>query len=195
MSSKIRRRSIRLHEYDYTDSKAYFITICTYNRALLFGQVIAGKMQLNSTGELVKEEWLKSAILRPYLVLDLFVVMPNHFHAIVLLAHKQGATSRAPAREQFGKPVSGSLPTVIRAFKAAVSRCLNTKPALWQRGYYEHVIRNDCDLQRIRDYIETNPLRWELDHENPQPQGEDEFDRWLESFKNRPNPMKKSFHP
>lgn len=157
MSTENRRRSLRLPEYDYTDQGAYFVTICTHLRAFSFGRVVAGKMQSNATGKLVKEEWLETATLRPYVTLDMFVVMPNHFHAIVLLADKQGTVPRAPAREQFGQPVAGSLPTIIRAFKAAVSRRLHLsqkalKEHLWQRGYYEHVIRNDSDLQRIREW-------------------------------------------
>lgn len=192
MSKQIRRRSLRLPDYDYTDPGAYFVTIGTHNRVFSFGRVVAGEMQLNATGELVQAEWLQTPTLRPQVSLDMHVVMPNHFHAILILSHEPESTVyRSPTREQFGKPVPGSLPTIIRAFKAAVSRRWHqtqksSASPLWQRGYYEHVIRNDSDLQRIREYIANNPLRWELDRENPRRRGEDSFDRWLASFQNRP---------
>jgi hypothetical protein len=98
--------------------------------------------------------------------------------------------SRAPTAEQFGKPVAGSLPTIIRSFKSATTNRINIlrsapRAPLWQRNYYEHVIRNEEELRRIREYIQTNPLRWELDRENPARRGEDEFDRWLASLSKR----------
>jgi len=143
-------------------------------------------------GEIVAEEWLNTAVIRPYVTLDEFTVMPNHFHGILwLLRDEQGTARRAPTMEGFGKPVRGSLPTIIGAFKAAVTRRINAlrnsgKGEVWQRGYYEHVIRDDASLNRIREYIINNPCSWELDRENTHRIGDNKFYQWLASFKDRP---------
>ena len=144
-------------------------------------------------GEIVAEEWLNTAVIRPYVTLDEFTVMPNHFHGILWVneTSKQGTARRAPTMERFGKPVTKSLPTIIGAFKAAVTRRINAlrnsgKGEVWQRGYYEHVIRDDASLNRIREYIMHNPLNWEFDRENLDRKGEDKFYGWLASFKTRP---------
>lgn len=190
---KHHRRSIRLQGYDYGQARMYFITVCVEGRECLFGEVVQGKMIVNQVGRIVEEEWLKTLALRPYVVLDEFVVMPNHFHAILLIVTAgRGTAGRAPTTERFGKPVSGSLPTIVRSFKSAAAKHINelrSTPgvSLWQRNYHEHVIRNEDELHRIREYIQTNPLRWELDQENPARRGEDEFDRWLASLSKRGN--------
>ena len=143
-------------------------------------------MVINRIGQIVADEWWKTPVLRPNIELDEFVVMPNHFHGIVAIVEGRGTARRAPTPERFGTPVSGSLPTIVRSFKSAVTSHVNTLRGIpgaspWQRNYHEHVIRNENDLHRIREYIQTNPLRWELDRENPERQGEDEFDTWLDS--------------
>ena len=150
-------------------------------------------MRLSEAGQVVAEEWLKTAKLRPYVTLDESVVMPNHFHGILWVGEtpKEGTARRAPTMERFGKPVAGSLPTITGAFKAAVTRRINAlrnsgKGEVWQRGYYEHVIRDDVSLNRIREYIMSNPLNWEFDRENLDRKGEDKFYCWLASFKTRP---------
>lgn len=168
------RRSIRLHEYDYTQPGAYFVTICIHQRECLLGEIVDGLMSTNSWGEIVRDEWLQTAILRPGVELDVFVVMPNHFHGIISIASdRRGTARRVPTREQFGGPVSGSVPTLIRAFKSATTRRINAirdTPGLpvWQRNYYEHIIRSEEALNSAREYIANNPLRWHLDCENPQ---------------------------
>jgi putative transposase len=187
------RRSIRVQGFDYSQGGAYFVTICTAHKKFLFGNIKDGIMRLSEAGQVVVEEWLTTAKLRPYLRLDESVVMPNHFHGILWVNEtpKQGTARRAPTMERFGKPVTGSLPTIIGAFKAAVTRRI--KPLknfsggdVWQRGYYEHVIRDDESLNRIREYIMHNPLNWEFDRENLDRKGEDKFYCWLASFKTRP---------
>jgi REP element-mobilizing transposase RayT len=184
---KYHRRSIRLPGFDYGQPGMYFVTICTCKRQILFGEVVEGAMVLNQIGRIVEEEWSKTAALRPYVALDKFVIMPNHFHAIVEMHERRGTACRAPTAERFAQPVSGSLPTIIRSFKSAVTKRVNdcrNMPGVpfWQENYYEHVIRNEDDLHRIREYIQTNPVRWEIDRENLAKHGEDEFDRWLASF-------------
>jgi REP element-mobilizing transposase RayT len=183
------RRSIRLKNYDYASPGAYFVTIVTHGRQCLFGQIVDGKMQLNECGEIVRDEWLKTEIIRPRVQLDLFVIMPNHIHGIIILnddgycmgtlqrAHTitqtQRAptitqTQRAPTFEQFGKPTSDSIPTMIRLFKSATTKRINeyrNTPAVpvWQRNYYEHIIRNETEWKRIRQYIINNPIHWKND--------------------------------
>ncbi len=181
------RRSIRLPEYDYTQPGAYFVTICTYRRACLFGHIAGGVMRLNAFGEIVREEWFRTAQVRPNVELyePEFVIMPNHIHGIIWITETVGARRRrAPTVERFGRPVPGSLPTIVRAFKSAVTRRINilrgTPGApVWQRNYWEHVIRNERALNAIRRYILANPARWHLDRYNARATGEDPMAREL----------------
>ena len=169
------RRSIRLKGYDYAQAGAYFITVVTCDRECLFGDVAESEMRLNDYGSIVQDEWTKSAVLRPRVMLDAFVVMPNHIHGIIALADDdgRGTLQRAPTIERFGKPTSDSIPTILRLFKSATTKRINEMrdtPGMpvWQRNYYEHIIRNESSLDRIRQYISDNPARWAIDRENPQ---------------------------
>lgn len=174
------RRSIRLAGYDYSQAGAYFVTICTQDRACLFGEIADGEMWLSNMGEIVKDEWLRTAKIRSNVELDTFVVMPNHFHGIIVLhpdgrgtlQHASTNDECVPTVEKFSKPTSNTIPTIVRLFKSATTRCINVMcnipgVKLWQRNYYEHIIRNDESLNRIREYIVNNPLQWALDRENP----------------------------
>jgi len=187
------RHSIRLKGYDYTQAGAYFVTVCSYGRVSLFGEIIHEEMQLNEFGHRVQAEWLKTETFRSSVELDEYVVMPNHFHGILIIsgAVTEGTARRAPTAPRFGRPVVSSLATFIRSFKSATTRSINQlrhSPGLsvWQRNYYEHVIRDDTSLDRIRQYILSNPLRWDMDRENPVRTATDEFDLWLPSFRERP---------
>jgi putative transposase len=171
------RRSIRLKGYDYTQPGAYFITICTYQRMHIFGEVVGGKMDLNEVGKIVWGEWFKTAELRPYVKLyeDEFVVMPNHAHGVIWIEDVGARRRRArtDAVEKFGKPVKGSIPTIVRAYESAVTHAVNAAEnqrgaVLWQKNYYEHIIRNDRELNNIGWYIVNNPLNWKLDRDNAQ---------------------------
>jgi putative transposase len=236
---KHRRRSIRLKGYDYSQAGVYFVTICTQGRACLFGEVIDGEMRLNDAGRMVVAEWERLPVSFPNVVLDAFVVMPNHIHGIVILtdpaddatdgataigatisgattggAATGGATTRVapttagddatpvgaglvPALSTMARndatPVGAGLvpapsvpvpstpaPTlgdVIGAFKSRVTveyirgvKTFGWTPfdrRLWQRNYYEHIIRNEETLNCIRRYIAENPIRWAFDRENP----------------------------
>ena len=178
-SEKHKRRSIRLREYDYSQTGGYFITICTYGGKYLFGDVVNEQMELNEYGITVKREWLKTAELRKNIVLDEYIIMPNHFHGVILIMDDgRGTLQRAPTVEQFGKPVSNSIPTIIRLFKSTTTKQINqirNTPAfpVWQRNYYEHIIRNEDKLYKIRQYIQNNPLKWHMDRENPERVGVD----------------------
>ena len=160
------RRSIRLKEYDYTQKGAYFITIVTYRREPLFGEIVDGVMQLNESGEIARREWFKTAELRPFVELyeDEFVVMPNHAHGILWMNDDVGAERRS-APTDMPHVTAGSLGAIVRAYKSAVTYAINAARqtrgmVVWQRNYYEHIIRNDADLNRIRNYIVNNPLKW-----------------------------------
>jgi putative transposase len=198
------RRTIRVQGYDYSQGGAYFITICARNRECLWGRVVCGVVQLNETGRLVESVWLQTATVRPAIELDAHVVMPNHFHAILFIHEPPGvpgATHRvAPTKNRSaaaGKvhrptgPKPGSVGAIIAQFKSLVTKRVNpTKQNLggflWQRNYYEHVIRDEESLNRIREYIATNPRRWDLDRENLQAAGRDAFDDWLATFNSSP---------
>ncbi len=180
---KHHRRSIRLPEYDYSQPGAYYITIVAWHRECLFGTVVNGEMRLNRFGLVAKQQWEKLPERFPNIELGAYVVMPNHAHGIIVIMVGRGtaenlnsydgeASRRAPTHEQFQKPVKGSIPTVIRSYKSAVSYRINLMRGtqavpIWQRNYYEHVIRNEKDLQNKTDYIEANPMLGDEDDENP----------------------------
>jgi REP element-mobilizing transposase RayT len=175
-NDKHRRRSIRLKGYDYTQPGAYFVTLCTWNRECLFGQVVDGEMRLNNYERSVREEWFRSAEIRRGIELrpNEFIVMPNHIHGIVWIVDDNRGTTphveahgRAPLRR-----MPRSLGSFVAGFKSSVTKQINTLrqtpgTPVWQRNYYEHIIRDDRSLNRIRQYIANNPLQWELDRENP----------------------------
>ena len=221
------RHSIRLKNYDYSRTGAYFITICTYDKKSLFGKIQNGKIILNKFGKIAHSEWLKSAEIRDEIELDLFVVMPNHIHGIVIIDRKSklvgangcsplqtagrssqispgdtpqtstdfssisspndmkqpkiiiGANGRSPLQSTDLSPPqnihmsSKSISSFVSGYKSSVTKQINIlqrtpKFPVWQRNYYDHVIRNNDDLSNTRDYIINNPLQWELDRENPE---------------------------
>ncbi|MBK9941051.1 MAG: transposase [Kouleothrix sp.] len=161
------RRSIRLSGYDYTQAGAYFVTACTAARRRLFGELVGSEMRLSRYGAIALECWEAIPEHCPRVELDAFVVMPDHIHGILVLP-EDADRARVAARERFSKPVAGSLPTIVRLYKAAVTRQINewrgtANPPVWQRNYYEHVIRSQAALERIRAYIVDNPSRSALD--------------------------------
>ncbi len=155
------RRSIRLPGYDYARVGAYFITICTHGRARLFGRVVEGSMVLSEQGRIAEDEWRRTPMLRPHVALDAFVVMPDHVHVVVVIERETEGPSPHVA---FHSP-SQTVGAIVRGYKAAVTRRINdargeTSSPLWLRNYYEHIVRDDADLDRIRRYIANNPARW-----------------------------------
>jgi putative transposase len=169
------RRSIRLPAYDYAQAGAYFVTIVTHQRQCLFGEIVGGQMRLAAHGQVVSEQWLQSELVRSEIELDAFIVMPNHIHGIVIIrAHPMdvGAHSRAPLPSSSPYRPPRSLGSLVAGFKSAATKRINEMRGtlgvpVWQRNYYERVIRNDEELDRVRQYIVDNPAHWEEDRENP----------------------------
>ena len=149
------RRSIRLRQYDYSSVGVYFVTICAQGRECLFGDIADGTMRLNDAGQIVARVWLGLSVRFSQVVLDEFVVMPNHFHGILVIND--------------GAPTLGA---IVRGFKSIsaidVNRLLNRQGCpLWQRNYYERAIRNEIELSAIREYLQFNPTNWAQDEEYP----------------------------
>ena len=168
------RKSIRLKGYDYSQAGGYYVTIVTLWRECLFGEVVDGGMGINALGKIVQECWDEIPVHFPNVSMDAFMVMPNHVHGIVLIQDDagRGTIYRAPTLtiEQFGKPTVRSLPTIVRTFKAAVTRRAGRElnsGNIWQKNYYEHIIRDNNDYERIAGYILANQANWNDDEENP----------------------------
>ncbi len=154
------------------------MTIVTYQRDCIFGEIKNEEMVLNELGKIADECWRAIPEHFPFVELGAYVVMPNHVHGIIIITDGgrgtiyRAPTPRAPTQniEQFGKPIKGSLPTIIRTYKAAVARRIGREhnaTGIWQRNYYEHIIRDEKDLQNKTDYIEANPSSWDEDENNP----------------------------
>ena len=176
------RRSIRLKGFDYSQPAVYFVTIYCYQRECLFGTILQDKIVLSELGNIVREEWARSFKIRNELKPDAWVVMPNHFHGL-LWFDRPIMPSQSPSDD--GEPVNDgalgksrlrrparSLGSVIAGFKTATTKRINqlrNAPGtpVWQRNYYESIVRDDRMLNHIRDYIENNPRSWSTDSLHP----------------------------
>jgi len=183
------RHTTRLKNYDYSQPGAYFITLCTEHRRCCFGAINDGDLQLNTIGKMITSVWQSLATQIVYIKLDEFVVMPNHFHGIVFINRERaihelplqnppptsvGAIQESPTVARLRRDTRRQmlLPKIVGRFKMQTAKQFNLSSsndgtAQWQRNYHEHIIRNDADLTRLREYITHNPLRWSLDRENP----------------------------
>ena len=169
-----RRRATRLQDYDYCQSGFYFVTICVQHRKCIFGTMIDGKMQLNELGNIVTEYW--NHIPQHFSSVEIgdYVIMPNHIHGIIAL-NDVGTRSPRPKnsnKELTDNTSSPSLGKIIAYFKYQSTKHINqyhNTPGtrIWQRNYHDHVIRDNIDLQRLRQYIQSNPMKWELDQLHP----------------------------
>jgi putative transposase len=179
-----RRRSIRLKDYDYSQAALYFITICCENRHHLFGEILGDKMKLNNAGENAKQCWMSIPQHFPNVQLHEFVIMPNHIHGIIEFV---GAKNLSPdggnesidieinddwtngVRAKDFSPLRGTSKTigsVVRGFKVGVTKWMRQNTDVldvWQRNYFEHIIRNENSFDTIREYIITNPEKWPHD--------------------------------
>ena len=168
----ISRRSVRLRGYDYRQAGVYFATICTHRKIKAFGSISKGEMMLNELGRVVSEEWQHISEARANVQLDLYVVMPNHLHGIIIIDDKlergSDGLDKVSKHYQSRTLQAGSLGAIVGHFKAAVSRRakranIGCQQKIWQRSYYEHIIRNEKSLNEIRRYIINNPARWHDD--------------------------------
>lgn len=169
-----RRKPLRLKGYDYSQAGAYFVTICAKDRKHLFGRILGQRMEANTYGRIVEASWRDIPNHYRGIELDEFILMPNHIHGIVVILDDfptLGAGSEpAPTKRH-------SLSEIMGGFKTFSARRINeirTIPGtpVWQRGFFEHIIRNEKSLTHIREYIASNPQRWMLDKENPDRQGD-----------------------
>lgn len=172
--NKHHRRSMRLRGWDYSREAVYFVTICIQYRECLLGEVVAGETVLSEFGRIVAEEWERSQIIRQEIKFDEWVIMPNHFHAIIEIVDSTGvmnttAPSIQPIRPRM-RPKSIS--SLMAGFKSITTARINTirqTPGIkvWQRNFYESIIRSERGLGRVRDYIQNNPRQWEIDQLHP----------------------------
>jgi putative transposase len=169
------RNSTRLKGYDYAQASAYFVTICTYRNQSLFGDISSdGEMLLNTVGCIAFEEWEHTEEIRENVVLDEFVIMPNHTHGIIILTGESARVCQrqTPTKAEYGKPVPDALGTIMGQFKSIVTKRVNklyttSNASVWQKNYYDHIICNERSLNSIRRYIQNNPMRWSIDRYNP----------------------------
>ena len=160
--SMIRRTSNRLRGWNYANTAAYFVTLVVRERTCLFGEVVNGEMILNPFGSVVDESWRWLREQYDHIELDAYVVMPNHLHGIIVITDNQSGQSVSQ-----GKPLG----RLIGAFKTVSTKQINelrSTPgeSIWQRGFYDRVIRNEAELESVREYISGNPAKWDEDPEN-----------------------------
>ncbi len=172
---KHHRRSIRLPDYDYSQPGVYFITIVTRGRECLFGEIKDGEMRLNDAGRIVWSVWNSLPARYPQITLGAAVVMPNHFHGNVIINETIGAIVGAIHESPLQSPVQRrrmTLPLVVGYFKMNTAKRIHEILGsqgipVWQRNYYEHILRDDEEYNRIHLYIEANVDNWATDEENP----------------------------
>jgi len=195
--NKYRIESSRLRNWDYSSDGAYFITICTKDREHFFGEIVDGKMQFSENGKMAGEFWEGIETKHDFVILDEWVVMPNHIHGIIfiqknmdmLIAQTTTINTRRDTplaclydnvdnmahpylltrQRKFGQLPKKSIASMINHFKGAIKKWANAngwRDFCWQKNYHDHIIRNEKELNRIREYIFNNPLNWELDYNN-----------------------------
>jgi putative transposase len=162
--NQYRIETTRLPTWDYSSSGWYFVTICTKDQSPILGKITNGKMHLSRAGEIVAEEWVRTGTLRPNLYLDEWVVMPNHMHGILIMEGFE--TSQRDVSTTTFTLKRNSLGSIINQFKGNCTKRIRKSGFpnfAWQPRYYDHIIRNDDSLKKIRRYIQENPLKWEMD--------------------------------
>ena len=156
--------SARLKGWDYSRAGGYFITICTDKRQSHFGHIADGQMRLSPIGDIVAAEWQRTAELRSHVILDAWVVMPNHLHGIIVI-QKDGVPQSVDGAGASSLK-SGSVGAIIGQIKTVCKKrikAMGVRTFDWQPRFHDHIIRDDADLARIREYIVNNPAQWELD--------------------------------
>ena len=173
---KYRIKSARLQNWDYSNNGLYFVTICSANRELYFGDIVNGEMQLSEIGRMANKFWKKIPNHFPFVELDEFVIMPNHVHGIITINKSASVETRHAlslptepnetiGQLRFQNQGKGSLSAIIGSYKSVLTKNARKIHAdfAWQSRFHDHIIRNDESLQRIRDYIINNALRWRED--------------------------------
>ncbi|HEX9250946.1 MAG TPA: transposase [Ignavibacteriaceae bacterium] len=164
-SNQTQRKSIRLKEYDYSFPGWYYVTICTKDFIPWFGKINNGKVEYNSLGNIAVKFFEEIPKHFKNTEIDEYIVMPNHVHGIIIINDVVGTRDRVSLRK-FGSTDKCSLSIIMNQYKGSITRIAHKNgfdKFAWQPRFYEHIIRNDIDLQRIRTYIRNNPLKWELD--------------------------------
>ena len=175
------RQSIRLFRHDYSNG-CYIVTICTFNRTHLLGSITDGRITLSEIGIKADKCWRSIPNHFSNAMLDDYVIMPNHMHGIIILNNPHSGSINSNddpfvcgrlknAYPRAHGPECGSFGAVIGSFKSAVTRMVNRDAVyighkIWQKGYFEHLIRNEKSLQMKRRYIACNPSRWDSDEYN-----------------------------
>ena len=176
--NRYKTTSFRLQNWDYGSNAAYFVTICCAQREHFFGKIENKQMILSNIGQIARDEWIKTPEIRPdmNITLDEFVIMPNHFHAIITIGKNKynsrrtdtmHGVSKISPKNQFG-PQRKNLASIMRGFKSAVTtnaRKMNINFA-WHPKFHDHIIRNDAEYHRIHNYIKNNPANWGNDKLN-----------------------------
>ncbi|MBE9166931.1 transposase [Pleurocapsales cyanobacterium LEGE 06147] len=185
-----RRKSIRLPNRNYAGNGYYFVTICTHQKICYFGNIINHQMQLSSIGKIAQRFWLEISQHSKSTYLDEYIIMPNHLHGIIALDNPDNPCRDVTCRRRRSaanvptpnhdydlsqimselSPQSGSLSTIVRSYKSSVTRWCKQNGFnnfAWQPRFYEHIIRNDGSLDKIREYIVNNPIKWSEDENNP----------------------------
>jgi len=174
-SSIHHRQSLRLRGYDYSQEGAYYVTICTRNRKRLFGNIIGKEMQLNEAGKMIRSIWKELPLRFPNIDLDEFIIMPNHIHAVLVIIRADIHTdeSRILTEERPNGTLPGTVGRILQAYKSLTTdkyiagvKQWGWKPfsrKLWQRNYWEHIIRDEKDYNYICEYIYDNPAQWDND--------------------------------
>ena len=158
-----KRKHSRLKTYDYTNSGCYFITFCTKDRAHVLSSIVGRgaltppRVELTNIGKIAAEVIERTSVVYPGISIDNYVIMPNHVHLLIRISPVDGGV-RAPRPTENG---SVSITEVIKAMKSITTRKIGTK--IWQRSFYDHVIRNDEDYQTRFRYIKENPAKWQQD--------------------------------
>jgi len=171
------RRSVRFKDHDYAQPGIYFVTICTHHRACVLGEIVGDHVRPSARGECADACWRDIPAHFPGVVLDAYVIMPNHIHGILVIHAGSPKDTVSSAGATFGAPQVGGLGTIVAAFKSATTRRVNLAmqtpgSPLWQRGYYEHIVRKtnhaalERELSSIREYIYRNPIQWTVDRDN-----------------------------
>jgi len=172
---KNKRRSIRLPEHDYSKQGLYFLTICVKDHLCLLGKIENGDCVLSQVGRIVKKNWMDIPNAFPRVILDDYVIMPNHIHGIIILAgHGRGLINQTPTGNDdkwiLMKNPKQTLGKIVRHFKARSAKQAHDAGGAifkWQRNYWEHIIRNEKSYYKIKEYMHQNPLYWSQDEENP----------------------------